>query len=293
MDVLAATIPLVAQAVAITPATLLGAWRPDLGVVVALVGLSVLYWRAVTRLWTSAGRRVGISTTHVGLFAGGVAAVAIALLSPLDTLSSALFSAHMVQHLLLMVVAAPLLVAGRLHVAIMPLLPVRLRRWWGRTVTGWLRRHAPLGIVLAVVVHVTVVVIWHVPGLYDLSLRADWIHALEHLTMLAGAVPFWVAMGATRTTPVAAAGLAAFVVALSFTLLAAAMTITAAPWYDSHLLTTTAWGLTPLEDQQLAAAIMWVPGGLVYLGAAMGTVLRWIHDDERRQALATMPPHAS
>lgn len=269
---------------AVTPATLWTSWRPDLGIVVALMGISVVYARAVHLLWASAGHRVGISGRQATMFGLGVIVLAVALVSPLDTVATALFSAHMVQHLLLALVAAPLLVAGRLHVAVMPLWPIRWRRWWAGTVMVQLRRHAPLGIVLAVLLHVAVVVAWHLPSLYDLAVRSDPVHALEHLTMVAAALPFWVAMGTARRTPGGTAALGAFVVTLSFTLLAAAMTISARPWYDSHLATTLPWGLTPLQDQQLAAAIMWVPGGMVYLAAAMAAVVRWLDDDEHRQA---------
>lgn len=281
--VVASPVVVVVGQVAVTPETLWTAWRPDLGVLVALIGLVVLYAHGVHRLWRRGDGRVGISTLRVAMFAGGVVALGLALVSPLDTLATSLFSAHMVQHLTLIVVAAPLLVASRLPVALLPLWPVRWRRWWGRRVTGVLRRRAPLGLVAAVVMHVAVVIAWHVPVVYDAAVLNDPLHALEHLTMLATAMVFWVAVGASRPVPVAAAGLATFVVVLSFTLLSATMTIAASPWYASHVATTAAWGLTPLEDQQLAAAIMWVPGGLVYLGAAATAVIRWIRDDEQRQ----------
>lgn len=273
----------------VTPGTVWTTWQPDLGILVGILGLVVVYTRGLRRLRTHTGRHVGISRARLSLFVGGVVALAVALVSPLDAMATTLFSAHMVQHLLLIVVAAPLLVAGRLYVAVLPLWPVRWRRWWGRHVTGALRQRTPLGIIVAVVAHVAVVVVWHAPVVYDVAVTNDAVHALEHLTMLAAGLAFWVAMGAGRHAPVAAAAPAAFVVVLSFTLLSAAMTVASAPWYASHVTTSTVWGLSPLQDQQLAAAIMWVPGGMVYLVAAAATIVRWLRDDERSQQAAFRP----
>ncbi|MBY5161372.1 cytochrome c oxidase assembly protein [Salsipaludibacter albus] len=268
-----------------TPATWLATWRPDLGITVGLLGLVVLYARVVRRLWM---RRhgAGISPSRVAAFVAGIVVLGVAVLSPLDTLGAALLSAHMVQHLLLALLAAPLLVAGRTHVVALHLVPLAWRRRVAPPVARTLRRVAPLGLVLALGLHVGVMLVWHLPGLYAASLQSGAVHALEHVSLLVAAVPFWIAVGTSRTTPVAAAGLAAFVAALAATALAAGMTFAPTAWYAGHLPTTTAWGLTPLQDQQLAAAILWVPGGMAYLATCTVAVVRWLRADERRHALA-------
>ncbi len=271
----------------VVPAELWTTWTLDPGLLVGLGGLAVVYLRAVRGLWHSGGRRVGISSGRVVLFAAGMAVLLVALVSPLDALAEALFSAHMVQHLLLTLVAAPLLVAGRLPLVLRPFTPVAARRRLARELHRGPRRSVPLALVVAAVVHAAVVIGWHVPALYDLAVRRPEVHALEHLTMLAGAMVFWAAMGAGRHRAVPAAGLASFGVALSSIGLAAALTVAPAPWFAAHLASAPAWGLSALQDQQLAAAIMWIPGGLVYLAAAAGAVVRWLGDDERANAVAT------
>ena len=217
-------------------------------------------------------------------------ALVVALVSPLEALSEVLFAAHMVQHLLLTLVAAPLLLLGRIHHAVTPLLPLDLRRSWGRRLARGARRVGPGLLVVAVGVHVGTVVAWHVPALYTLAASSALAHGLEHLTLLGSAVGFWAVMGAARPRPVAAAGLAAFVTSLVFVGLAALLTSAPTPWYGPHLTTTQPFGLTPLEDQQLAAAIMWVPGGMVYLGAAAAAILRWIRADERALRVGAHDP---
>lgn len=271
------------------PASVWGAWTLAPGLVVGLAGAVVVYGRGVRTLWARGGRGAGISVRRVRLFACGVAVLALALLSPLDAMGGALFSAHMAQHLLLTLVVAPLLVAGRLPRTFQALVSLPARRRWARAMPSALRPTAPAGMVVAVVLHVTVVVTWHVPAVYDLAVGDPSVHALEHLTLLLAAMPFWAAMGAGTSRPVGPAGLAAFVAALSFILLAASLSMSPTPWYDAHLASTTAWGLTPLQDQQLAAAMMWIPGGLVYLAATAASIVRWIRADERAQRVASTP----
>lgn len=269
-----------------TPQVVWSSWTLAPGLLVGLLGTVALYGRGVQTLWSRGGRGAGISVVRVVLFGIGVGAILVAVISPLDAASGALFSAHMVQHLLLAVVAAPLLVAGRLPRTLVPLLPVAWRRRGARALPSAFRPTAPSGMVVATVLHVGVVLAWHVPALYDLAVAAPSVHVLEHLTLLAASMPFWAAMGLGQRRPVPSAGLAAFVAALSFILLAASLSMSPDPWYGAHRVTTAAWNLTPLEDQQLAAAIMWIPGGLVYLGVAAGAIIRWIRADERAHRVA-------
>lgn len=269
---------------AIAPHDLWGAWTLDPGVLAALTVTVLLYARWVRGRWRS-GAGAGVPRRQVVLFATAILVLVVALVSPLDALGGSLFAAHMVQHLLLTLVAAPLLLLGRVHLAVLPVVPLRLRRRGARRLARGLRRASPAVVVAAVGAHLGTVVLWHVPLFYDAALRQPWLHATEHASLLVTATAFWGVMGAARSRPVAVAGLAAFVASFVSVLLAAAMTVATSPWYSSHLATTGAWGSTPLRDQHLAAAIMWVPGGLVYLGAAAVAVFRWIRADEQRLRL--------
>jgi cytochrome c oxidase assembly factor CtaG len=122
-----------------------------------------------------------------------------------------------------------------------------------------------------VALHLAAIVFWHVPRFYDAALRYPSLHVAEHLSFLGSALLFWWLVCDRRArrrlgAPLAVAAL--FVVAMQGTVLGALLTVAQRPWYVSHLATTLPWGLTPLEDQQLAGLLMWVPAGLAYLVAA-------------------------
>lgn len=266
-----------------TPAELWTAWGADpaaTGVAVAVLAVLVAGYRRM-RAGTDHGV---VGPRHVALGAAGWLALAVATVSPLEPLGGALFSAHMGQHLLLTLVAPPLLLLGRAHVAVVRLVPLPARRRLLRSTARLGRDVGVAGAVVLAGLHVAVVLAWHVPVLYDLAVGTPAVHGLEHATLLGSALGFWAALGAGRREPVAAAALLSFVTALSLGALAALLSFAPEPWYASHLGSTRVWGLTPLADQQLAGALMWIPGGIVYLAAAAVGVVRWIGADERRQA---------
>lgn len=155
------------SAAAVAPAALWGAWALDPSTL-ALVAATVLaYAHTVRGLWHSGGRGAGIREAQVAWFGLGVVAVLVALVSPLEALAGSLFAAHMVQHLLLTLVAAPLLLLDRVHLGLLPLLPVSWRRDGARMVAKVMRARPALPGVAAVALHVGTLLPWHVPGLYD------------------------------------------------------------------------------------------------------------------------------
>ena len=269
----------------IAPHDLWAAWTLDATLLGPLLATALVYGHTVRGLWRTGGRGVGITVGQVGWFVGGMLVLVVALVSPLDALGESLFAAHMVQHLLLSLVAAPLLLLGRVHLGMLPALPLRWRRRGARAVARAARRSPARVVLVAVGVHLVMLLLWHVPPVYDAAVQHAGLHVVEHATLLVAGLAFWVVMGAARPRPVAAAGLAAFVASLVSVLLAATMTAATDPWYTSHLASTGAWGLTPVEDQHMAAAIMWIPGGIIYLAAAAAAIYRWIRADERRLAL--------
>ena len=192
--------------------------------------------------------------------AGGVSAIAVALLSPLESMAHDLFSAHMGQHLILIYVAAPLLVIG---------LP-RLRI--PRVATG---------AVVVWVLHVGALWLWHLPGLYSAALRNNPLHGLEHLSFLVTAMLFWSVLihpDRTRRLDHPAALMLVFLTAVASGALGALLTFATTPLYEVHAGTTGS--LTQLEDQQLAGLLMWIPTGVVYLGAACVLFVKWLRSME-------------
>src|SRR5215207_8009155 len=203
------------------------------------------------------------------MFYLGLLAVVLALESPLDSMAHALFAAHMGQHLLLMVVAAPLLVLGAPLLLIAWALPDPSRPRFGSV---FRLRRTPMS--AAFVLHSVALWLWHVPRFYDSAIAVDWIHVLEHVSFLGTAALFWWSLLHSGRVGHGAAVLYVFGLALESTVLGALLTFSRAPWFASHLTTTASWSLSPLEDQQLAGLIMWIPGGMVYLVIALALFSR-------------------
>lgn len=261
------------------------AWEP-----LALLGLLLgawLYGRGVRRLWRRAGPGRGIARWRVLAFGGGLLVLGAALLPPLTALGSALFSAHMLQHVLLVVAAAPLLVLGRPETALLWALPRPARRrlggWWRRRRrlrAGW---HALTGPPAAWALHAAATWLWHLPGPYQAALASDVVHLAEHLGFLLTALLFWRVLpgsGVRARLHPAVAVLYLFGFTLQGGILGALMTFAGEPWYPVYAATAPAWGLTPLEDQQLAGLVMWIPSGLVYAVAALVPLFWWLEAGE-------------
>lgn len=265
-------IPLLAH---VADGTGAGGWRPEIGLA---IGLAVaLYWRG------SAGRpdRVGQR-----LFLGGTAALAVALVTPLDALAGALASAHMVQHLLILLVAAPLLAASAPVPILLRSVPVRLQRrvWRASRAVGLTRRNAgrlvsPAGVWLA---YTLTLWLWHAAVPYQAAVRHEWVHALEHGSFLLVGFGFWhVALGCGRNplTP-GFRVLFMFTAAMQGVVLAALLTFGSTPWYPAYADSTAALGIDPVTDQQLAGLLMWIPSGLVYTTVSLVVLVRWIGQSE-------------
>jgi cytochrome c oxidase assembly factor CtaG len=196
----------------------------------------------------------------------------------------------MVQHIILILVAAPLLVLGATPAALIWAVPRRwqrgLGRWWQRQRTlqaGWRILTQPL---LVWTLHTIALWAWHAPGLYQAALQSETLHALEHLSFLSTGLLFWWTVVAPYRGKKLAAGpgrlLSVFTMALQSGGLGALITFSPRPWYGAYTSTTTPWNLTPLEDQQLAGVIMWVPAGVVYLVAALVLLGLWLQALERQ-----------
>ncbi|HEX8453326.1 MAG TPA: cytochrome c oxidase assembly protein [Longimicrobium sp.] len=273
----------------LAPHDLWTAWAFDPGVVVALFVSAWLYSRGTERLWRRSGVGRGVRRWEAGCFAAGWVTLAVAMVSPLHRLGGVLFSAHMVQHELLMALAAPLLVLGRPMLPFLWALPMRWRRVAGAAArrqgvrAGWRLVTAPFA---AFALHAAALWLWHIPGPYQATLTSEWMHTLQHASFLGTGLLFWWALvhGREGRMGYGAAVFYLFATAMHSGGLGALLTFARAPWYPEYGAGGAAWGLTPLEDQQLAGLIMWIPAGASYLVAGLALVAAWMRESERKAA---------
>ena len=276
------------------PHELLRAWSFEPGVVIPLLLSAILYARGVLRLRRAAPRTK--SKIDIYCFGAGWVALIIALVSPIHPWGSVLFSVHMTQHEILMLIAAPLLVLSRPIVPFLWALPkpaaISLAGWsktpvWSHT---WRTISNPF---VAWTVHAVVLWSWHIPTLFQATLESEFVHALQHASFLFSALLFWWAVihGRQRALGFGLAVLYMFTTALHSGLLGALITFANRVWYPAYIDRTSAWGLTPLEDQQIGGLIMWVPAGLVYIAAGLALFAGWLRESERRAAQFAATAH--
>jgi putative membrane protein len=256
----------------LVPAELAVTFTLEPWVVLPLVGVGLAYGRG---RWRGAGRGAGARRREDACFAAGWLVLVLALVSPLDALGEALFVAHMVQHLLLLLVAPPLLLAARPLGPVLLGLPGPFRRGAGVLLRAGLARAARALSRRAVVVlalHGLALWAWHAPRAYDAALASELVHALEHASFFAAGLLFWsVLHGAARKGGVGHGGAVLFVFggAMQGGGLGALLTVATRPLYESHRQSAPAFGLSALEDQQLAGVVMWVPSGIVLAVVAL------------------------
>jgi cytochrome c oxidase assembly factor CtaG/cytochrome c2 len=271
-------------------------WTFEPGVVIPLVATAVAYALGVRRLWRTAGVGQGISRGQALAFAVGWMAIAAALISPVDAISAELFSVHMIQHELLMLIAAPLLVLAVPILAFLWTLPAGARKTTMRAVrhpvliAAWHAITAPAAVWL---LHSVALWMWHVPSLYQAAIESEGVHAVEHASFFVTAALFW--WGLTRgrygRLGYGSAVIYVFATALHSGLLGAALTLSPGAWYPVHQATVDGWSLTPLEDQQLAGLIMWIPAGVIFTAIGLFFFAAWLNESGRRARYNADPPH--
>ncbi|HEY7896443.1 MAG TPA: cytochrome c oxidase assembly protein [Gemmatimonadaceae bacterium] len=272
----------IADPAVVGPGAVWAAWQWTPSVLVPLAACAAWYAAGVRALWRNAGVGHGVTRQQAACFAGGIVTLAVALLSPVDAMAETLFSVHMVQHLLLILVAAPLLALGEPLLPLVWALPHRRRlqagRWWLASPrlrgAAWAATN-PLGVWLS---GLAVLWFWHLPGPYLAALGDERIHAVEHLTFLGTAFLFWWVVFQPLGRRRLARGGAVVYLALTLMQSGALGVILAfarTPWYPAHAAGAAAWHLTLLQDQQLAGLIMSVPASLVYIGVALALAARW------------------
>lgn len=272
---------------------LLLSWDLRIEIIVPLVLLGWLYLRGWRRLRTITAGRAGParSNSHPPLAASwkpasyiaGLLVVAISLMSPIDVLGGQLFFMHMIQHLLLVMIAPPLLWIATPFAMIMWGLPRKPRqqvaavltqesrfRWFSTTVTQ-------PGVVWFA--YVIVYVGWHDPGMYNLALRNEFVHDLEHLTFFLTAMAFWWHLTgvAPRFHPAFSTAkrllyVIVFIPINMFT--GVAIAFATEPIYTYYTAVPRFYGLSVLDDQIISGVIMWIPGSMMLLGAALILISR-------------------
>jgi putative membrane protein len=268
----------------------LSSW--DLAVAAGLTASSLIYLTGLVRLRRHAGSERGVRGSHVLFFALGIAALVLALLSPLDSLSDILFSAHMGQHEILMLVAAPLLIMGKPNITGLWALPeggrlalaALVRRPGLRATWRWLT-----GPVVILVLHAIALWIWHVPRLFEGAMHSEAVHAFQHLCFFITAALFWYSLTSGRygRAGYGAAVLFVFLTALHSGALGALITFAGSLWYPIYQDRSRAVGVDPLVDQQLAGLLMWIPAGLLLMVLGLGLLAAWLGAAERRAVRAT------
>jgi putative membrane protein len=293
--VLAATCPALAHAPdAVASVQDTWRWNTEAWLLWLLAVSVILYGAGVARLWRQAGVRRGIGAWQAAAFGTGWLALVAALVSPLDALGTRLFSAHMVQHELLMIVAAPLLVLGRPLAAWTWALSPRHRRWIGSASRwGWLSRlwGAVTRPLAAWALHAIALWLWHVPPLFDAALHSEGLHILQHASFLLTALLFWWAVlgGDPRSRRNGFAMVYLFTTMMHTGALGALLALAPTPWYSSYVTATAVFGIDPLEDQQLGGLVMWVPGGFAYLLAGLAVMARLLARPAITPASAARP----
>jgi putative membrane protein len=261
------------------PHDLWTAWEFPAGIVIPLILSAFLYAKGVMR----SRRR---SLAQIAAFAVGWITLSLSLVSPIHPLGEVLFSVHMLQHTILMLIGAPLLVLGRPLVPFLFALPLNWRKGLGKWtsaawfVSGW---RLLSGALFASMLQGAILWLWHIPALYQRTLESDLVHSVQHLSFLFSALLFWwVVIQKGYGTGI----FHVFATAVHTSVLGALMALAPSVWYPLYADRTEPWGLSPIEDQQLAGLVMWVPGGVIYLGAALALLFFWIRQSDRTAALA-------
>jgi putative membrane protein len=222
---------------------------------------------------------------RVAAFAGALLVLLGALNGPLHDLSDEyLFSAHMVQHLVLTLLFPPLFLYG------LPADLVRkvIRPAWLQTTAATLVRPIPAAAIFS-----APIILWHLPPFYEAAMRHHGLHIVQHLVFLATAVVmWWPVLSPVPELPRASYPgqmLYLFLLGIPMSIVGAMITLADAPLYPFYAAAPRVWGLTPLQDQQIGGLIMWVPGGLVFWAAMTVVWFRWAGREERGEVERRVP----
>jgi putative membrane protein len=276
-----------------------GTWAWDPLVLATLAISGSLYVIGLSKVWSAAGRGHGIGVRQSLFFGAGWLSLFVALVSPLHPWGEVLFSVHMTQHEVLMLFAAPLVVLGRPQVATAWAIPVSWKCEAREVIksrvvrSSWRFLTKPLA---AWAIHAAALWVWHIPFLFEATLKSDLVHACQHASFFGSAMIFWwsIIFGTRGASTNGAGVLYLFTTSIHSGLLGVILTLTNRVLYPSYSEYSAAWGLTPIEDQQIGGLIMWIPAGIVYIIAALIMFTGWLRESEnsvrRRELRSTQTP---
>jgi len=252
-------------------------WTFDPWLVVPLFIALGIYLYGVHQLAERSSRRPPQRLSAASLYVSGWLTLSLTLVSPFHGLGEHLFTYHMMEHEIIMAVSAPLLILSRPVGVMLWSLPHSLRlgllgatRSRGiRASWNWLIRP-----VNATVIHGVAIWLWHWPALFDAAVTEVSLHRWQHISFFVTALLFWYSL--VRISRSGEAVWHLFFTMLHTSVLGALIAVAPRVLYSTQTAHSLAWGLTPLEDQQLAGIFMWVPAGTVYAGAALVFAARWI-----------------
>jgi cytochrome c oxidase assembly factor CtaG len=261
-------------------------WDPF---ILASLSLACLFYVVGLCRMKHAVRKVLFGRLRYASFAAGIGILFAVLISPFDALDDQLFCAHMVQHLVLMMVAPPLLLYGRPGLASFRAFPVRMRIWLARfwTASG-LRNaaHFAMSPMLVWVLCSAALWFWHIPAPYGWAVASDPVHALEHSCFFVTSLMFWwlvLEPLSKRRLDYAPALLFVATFGVQNGMMGALLTFSGHPFYAAYRVTSAAWGLTPLEDQQVGGLSMWIPAGFIHLTTLAVLFVSWMRAAEHRE----------
>lgn len=291
--------PAWAHGVAVPPDAIWWAqWNLDPVILLNLGALAFAYFYGLRRL--RAARKVagasssqlrpestGISTRQTSSFLAALAFLLVALVSPVDAFAGDLLWVHMVQHMILMNLAAPLFVFGAPGRVLLWCLAPAERAAVGRARKALFRHGVPRYLfwqpITLWVLYALVLWIWHLPSFYEAALRHQVIHDVQHLMFFITSCLFWRVLfdpvGRLRMGR-APAVLYLFLTSLHATILGVFMALAPRLWYPTYAGRTEPWGISALEDQQLAGYIMWMPACMAYAVIAAWLFASWLRDEE-------------
>jgi putative membrane protein len=254
-------------------------WTFDPWIVTPLLVAATLYGAGLWRILRRAGESRAVILKGVLFYSVGWATLALALMSPLHWLGERLFTFHMIEHEIVMAISAPMMVAARPVAVLMWGLPHRIRLLiarmmqsaQARTAWGWISHGTT-----ATTLHGVAIWAWHAPVLFDAAVTDVVLHRLQHFSFFVTAVLFWWSVLWRSNRGVAAWHL--FITMLHTGILGALMALAPNVLYVAQTRAAATWGMTPLEDQQLAGIVMWIPAGIVYAGAALTLLALWISE---------------
>jgi len=263
-------------------------WEWDLTVITGLVLAAVLYWRGWRVLRRQTRGRAGLQPWRAWSFGAGLFSIALALLSPIGSYGHLFFFLHMTQHVLLIIFGAPFVLLGAPLVPIMLGLPRSVRGAVGYVFSAKLPFRMLLHLLttplVAMVIFLLIIGMWHVPRYYDAAQGNSIVHYLEHIMFLGGALLYWWPVihpsgGKRRLGYGPALGylLPSLVQGM---IIGAILTFAKEPLYETYKAVPRVWSLSALADQQLAGIIMWLVGGFLYLIPVFVLLSQFIKDDD-------------